>query len=49
MGIGVVCRDYEGHVLAALSQKVALVQSMEMAKALAGKRAVEFAREFEFL
>ena len=25
MGIGVVCRDCEGHVLAALSQNVALV------------------------
>ena len=49
VGIGVVCRDCEGHVLVALSQKVALVQSMEMAKALVGKRAVEFAREFEFL
>ena len=48
MGIGVVCRDYEGHVLAALSQNVALVQSVEMAEALAGKRAVEFARELSF-
>ena len=44
-----VCKGCEGHVLAALSQNVALVQSMEMAEALAGKRVVEFAREFEFL
>ena len=49
VGIGVLCRDCEGHVLVALSQKVALVQSMEMVKALAVKRVVEFAREFEFL
>ena len=48
MGIRVVYRDYEGHVLAALSQNVALVQSVEMAEALAGKRAIEFARELSF-
>ena len=48
MGIGVVCRDYEGHVLAALSQNVALVQLVEMAEALAWKRAIEFARELSF-
>ena len=43
-----VCKGCEVHVLAALSQNVALVQSMEMAEALAGKRAVEFARELSF-
>ena len=32
-GLGVVVRDYRGNVLAALSQKVALPQSMEMAEA----------------
>jgi len=48
VGIRVVCKDYEGHVLVALSQNVALVQSVEMAEALARKRAVEFARELTF-
>ena len=43
-----VCGDCEGHVLAALSQNVALVQSVEMAEALAGKWVVEFARELSF-
>ena len=33
-------RDYQGHVLAALSQKVEPVQSVEMAEALAARRAV---------
>ncbi|KAK9996830.1 hypothetical protein SO802_021516 [Lithocarpus litseifolius] len=42
VGTGVVCKDCESHVLAALSQNVALVQLVEMAKALAGKRPVEF-------
>ena len=45
VGIRVVCRDSEGHVLVALSRNVALVQSDEMAKALVGKRATEFAKE----
>ena len=43
-----VCGDCEGHVLAALSQNVALVQSVEMAEALAGKWVVEFVRELSF-
>ena len=46
--IGVVCKDCEGHVSAALSQNVALVQSVEMAEALAARRVVEFARELSF-
>ena len=41
-----VCRDCKD--LAASSQNVALVQSVEMAEALAGKRAIEFARELSF-
>ena len=35
VGLSVVCRDFQGHVLAAFSQKVGPVQSVEMAKALA--------------
>ena len=46
--LGVVCRDSEGNVLAALNQKVGLVQSVEMAKALVARRAVVFARELSF-
>ena len=41
-------RDYQGHVLAALSQKVEPVQSVDMAEALAARRAVVFARELSF-
>ncbi|KAK7841078.1 hypothetical protein CFP56_015809 [Quercus suber] len=40
-----VCRDSEGNLLAALGQKVGLVQSVEMAEALVARRAVVFARE----
>lgn len=43
-----VCRDCEGNVMVALSQKVELVQSVEMAEALAARRAVVFAREPSF-
>ena len=39
-----MCRDYEGHILAALSQNVALVQLVDIAKALTRKWAVEFAK-----
>ena len=46
--LGVVCRHSQGHVLAALSQKVGPVQSMEMAEVLAARRAVVFARELSF-
>ena len=35
-------------MLAALNQKVGLVQSVEMAKALVARRAVVFARELSF-
>ncbi|KAK7859026.1 putative ribonuclease h protein [Quercus suber] len=44
-GLGVVYRDHSGHVIAALSQKIGLPRSVEMAEALAARRAVEFARE----
>ena len=48
VGLGVVCRDSQGHVFAALSQKVGPVQSVEMAEALAARRAIVFARELSF-
>ena len=48
VGLGVVCKDSEGNVLAALSQKVGPVQSVKMAEALAERRAVVFARELSF-
>ena len=44
-GIGVVIRDYNGNVIGALSQKIALPQSIEHAEALATSRAVAFAKE----
>ena len=37
--------DHTGNVIAALSQKIGSTQSIEMAKALASRRAVIFARE----
>ena len=48
-GLGVLVRDGRGNVLAALSQKIALPQSVEMAEALAAKRAVQLATEMSFL
>ena len=48
-GLGVVVRDDRGNVLAALRQKIALPQSVEMAEALAAKRAVQLASEMSFL
>ena len=44
-GIGVVFRDHTGQVIAALSQKIHLVQIVELAEALAAKRAVRFPLE----
>lgn len=44
-GTGVVVWDPEGCVIAALSQRVRLTQSVEMVKALAVRRAVVFAKE----
>ena len=44
-GIGVVFQDHEGCIITTLSQRVCLTQSVEMAKALAARRAVIFAKE----
>ena len=44
-GIGVVCQDNYGQVIAALRQNLGQVQSVEMAEALAARRAVVFAGE----
>ena len=44
-GIGVVIRDYNGNVIGALSQKIALPPSIEHAEALAASWAVAFAKE----
>ena len=41
--IGVVVRDYRGDAMAALSQKIALPQSIALAEAQAAHRAVPFA------
>ena len=46
VGIGVVFRDHTGQVIATLSQKIPLVQTVELAEALAARRAVGFALEF---
>lgn len=43
-GLGVVIRDYNGNIIGALSQKIALPQSVEHAKALAASQAVTLAR-----
>ena len=44
-GVGVVFRDSQGQVIAALSQKIPLVQSVELAEAMAARRALLFAKE----
>ena len=44
-GLGIVYQDHSGQVLAALSQRIGLPRMVEMAKALATRRVVEFARE----
>ena len=45
VGIGVVCQDNFGLVIAALYQNLGQVQLVEMAEALAARRAVVFAGE----
>ena len=45
IGIEVVFWDHEGCIIAALSQRVHLPQSIEMAEALAVRRAEVFAKE----
>ncbi|XP_065638086.1 uncharacterized protein LOC136071113 [Quercus suber] len=44
-GIGVAIRDSSGAIIGALSQKIALPHSVELAEALAARRAVVFAQE----
>ena len=44
-GIGVVVRDCEGEIIAALSQKILEPYSVDVAETLACRRAVVFARE----
>ena len=44
-GLVVVYRDHSGHIIAALSQRIGLPHTVEMAEALATRRAMEFARE----
>ena len=44
-GLGVVIRDCNGHIIAALSKKIKFPYSVEMAEALAAHRAVTFAKE----
>ena len=44
-GLGVVFRDYGGNIIAALSQKIKLPQTIELVEALAAKRAVTLAAE----
>ena len=44
-GIGMVFRDHMGQIIAALSQKIPLIQSVELAEAMAAHRAVLFTKE----
>ena len=44
-GIGVVIRDWEGQVIAALSEKVRHPGSVDLVEALATRRAISFAKE----
>ena len=44
-GIGVVIRDWEGQVIAALSEKVRHPGSVDLVEALAMRRAISFAKE----
>ena len=44
-GIGVGFRDFQGQIIAALSHKIPLVQSVELAEAMIAHRAMLFAKE----
>ena len=44
-GLGVVVRDEEGMVIAALSQNIKLPSSVDLVEALAAQRAILFAQE----
>ncbi|KAL0016497.1 hypothetical protein SO802_003566 [Lithocarpus litseifolius] len=43
--IGVVFRDHMGQIIATLSQRIPLVQSVELAEAMAARHALLFAKE----
>ena len=45
VGVGVVVRDCDGQIIGALRQNIGSVQFVEMAEALAARRAVRFATE----
>ena len=44
-GIGVVFHDFHGQIIAALSHKIPLVQSIELVEAMAARYAMVFAKE----
>ena len=44
-GLGVAIQDFAGSIIAALSQKIGLPHTVELAEALAAHRVVAFARE----
>ena len=44
-GLGVVIRDWEGQIIAALSQKVRYPNLVDLVEAFAGSRAINFAKE----
>ena len=47
-GIGIIIRNEQGLVMAALSQQIPLLTSMEMVEVLAAHRALVFAKELGF-
>ena len=44
-GIGVVYRDHAGNFIAALSQKIAMVQSVKLTEVFAARRSMVFAKK----
>ena len=44
-GLGVVIRDWEGQIIAALSQKVGYLGSVDLVEALTASRSISFAKE----
>ena len=44
-GLGVVVRDHEGTVIGAFSERIALPPTVEDVEAMAGRRAISFAKE----
>ena len=47
-GIGIIIRNEQGLVMAALSQQIPLPASVEMVEVLAARRALVFAKELGF-